>query len=214
MNQSVGIMSHPTFSGVYTQYINTNSNDLTVYTGTDKTVLLNHPVYNDINIDINPRNTGVGRPTLATFKGNIQQYRFAVGDFSDFRACEIPHSWKEGTQIEFHVHWSLGTANDANLRGVKFEIEYTYADMAGVFSANDTQSAESSVALNEPAYTHKYTSIFSFSPATKVGTQMCVRLKRISSVINANAPNSDPFIISFGIHYQSDTIGSRLISTK
>lgn len=212
LNQSVSVYSSPTFTNIHTQYVSA-ANDLTVNTGTDKTLVLNETVYNDINVDPAPRNVGVGRPTLATFKGNLQQFQFAINDFSDFRAIELLHGWKEGSEIELHLHWAQATNNDATVRGVKWEVEYSYADMGGIFVANDSQSKETSISANEPAYTHKYTSIFSFTPATKIGTQVCMKLKRIASVDNV-APATDPFVLSFGLHYQIDTIGSRQRGSK
>lgn len=212
LNQSVSILSQPRFQSINTQQI-TSTSDLTIATASAKTMVLTQPVYNDINLGINPRNVGAGRPTLTTFKGNISEFQFAVGNYADFQPFELLHDWREGTEIEIHLHWALASANDGTVRGVKWSVEYTYADFGGTFVANDTQSKETSIIANEPAYTHKYTSIFTLTPAVKIGTQFCVRLTRIASVVDV-APASDPFVFSFGIHYMIDTMGSRQRGTK
>jgi len=211
-NQRVDILSSPQFTSVYTDNIDAE-NDLTIYTGTNKTLVLDHPVFNDINIGINPRNTGTGRPTLATFKGGILEFQFAVGDFVSATPFELLHDWVEGSTVEFHLHWAMSENNDATVRGVKWAIEFTYADAEGVFVNNDTQSVEAVIPANELAHTHRYTSIFSFTPATKIGTQVCLNLTRIASVTNP-APATSPFALSFGVHYSVNSLGSRTRGNK
>jgi hypothetical protein len=176
-------------------------------------------VYNDINTGINPRNTGAGRPTLSSFVGNLQEFKFAINDFADVTPIEFLHGWKEGSQIEFHCHWATGGVNDATVRGVKWEIEYTWANISGggspeEMSSTTVISAETSIASGQAAKTHKYTSVGTLTPAGgKIGAQLCFRIKRIASVTNT-APTDDPFLLSIGIHYEIDTAGSRTTSSK
>jgi len=175
--------------------------------------------YDDLFVDIAPRTTGVGKPTLSAFSGNIQKYTFAVNDISELSAIELKHDWKEGSEIEIHVHWCTNGANDATVRGVKWEIDYTWANNLEVgnytaFPSATTLSSETSIAENEPDKTHKYTSVLSFTPTGgKIGACLCISLKRIASVTNT-APANNPFVIMVGVHYQIDTIGSLSISSK
>ena len=172
-------------------------------------------VYDDINTGINPRNTGTGRPTLATWMGNIQQFQFAVNDFADMNPIEWLHGWKEGTPIEVHCHWCTGGANNATVRGVKWEVELSYADMNNsVFITPVVASAETAIPANQADRTAFYTSIHTFTPTGyKIGTQMGFMIKRIASVTNT-APAANPFVMSVGVHYIIDTVGSRTISAK
>ena len=109
--------------------------------------------------------------------------------------------------------------NNATVRGVKWEIEAAWANMlmAGgttVMTATGAQSSETSIAANQPALTHRYTSIYSFTPTGgKIGAQVSFRIKRIASVTDV-APAANPFLLSVGIHYQIDTVGSRQIGVK
>jgi hypothetical protein len=171
--------------------------------------------YDDINTGINPRNTGTGRPTLATWLGNIQQFQFAVNDFADMNPIEFLHGWKEGSEIEIHCHWCTGGANATTVKGVKWEVALSYASMDNsVFITPIVASAETSIAIGEVANTAKYTSIYRFTPTGyKIGTQMGFRIKRIASVDNP-APVANPFLMSVGVHYIKDSLGSRLISSK
>jgi hypothetical protein len=177
------------------------------------------PVYNDLALPIVPRTTGVGRPTLATFSGNIREFTMAVGDVTDVNATELLHFWKEGSTIELHVHWATNGTNNATVRGVKWEIDFTWANMQAAggttaFAGVSTQSAETSIAANEPDKTHKYTSVYTFTPTGgKIGAYLCMSLKRIASVTNV-APASNPWILAVGCHISCDTNGSPNIGSK
>jgi hypothetical protein len=191
------------------------ASDLSISTDAGKTMVLAQPVYDDLNLDITPRNTGTGRPTLAPFGDLlINLYQFAINDFSDFTPVEIKHDWKEGTQLEFHIHYAFSSDNDATERKVKFELSYTYADsVAGAsFSSLATIPAEATIAANEAGYKHKYLTLATVTPATKIGTQFLFRLKRIAA--SSSEVLYDPFLFNFGIHYMVDTMGSRTISAK
>jgi hypothetical protein len=193
--------------------------DLTITTGANKTALLGTVVYNDLVLPLIVRTTGAGRPSLAVMIGTIEQYRFAVGDNAEIEATEILHGWKEGTPVEFHIHWVTGGLNNATVRGVKWQIEYswanpTYEGGTTVFGATTLLSAEDTIAANEPALTHHYTNIGTFTPTGgKLGAFLILRLTRIASVTHT-APAANPFGLAAGVHYQIDTIGSRLENTK
>jgi hypothetical protein len=176
-------------------------------------------VYEDIFLPISPKTTGVGSPNLATFLGNIRKFTFAVGDLCEIDTAELLHKWKEGSPIELHVHWATNTLNNATVRGVKWEMDYTWANMesAGgtiIFPDVTTPSVESVIAANEAAKTHKYTSIVSFTPSGgKIGAALLLSLKRIASVTNI-APAADPFVLMVGAHIECDTLGSRTTAGK
>jgi len=181
--------------------------------------MLQDSVFDDLVLPMIVRVTGVGRPNLGSFVGNILQYVFAINDNAEIEATEVLHGWKEGSAIELHVHWATGGLNDGTVRGVKWEIEYSWANMlyiggTTVFGAPTTVSMEDSIAAAEPDRTHRFTHIMSFTPAGgKVGMYLILRLKRIASVTNP-APVADPFGLSLGVHYEIDTLGSRTLLYK
>jgi len=177
-------------------------------------------VWDDWNLarDFTPV-AGAGVPARNAFQGNIVKDQFAVGDAIQWQSAEALHDWKEGTDLEVHLHWALGGANDLTVRGVKWEIEWTACNPleSGVsptaFPATSTQSAEFTIPASQPDRTHRVGTIYTIPAGTlKVGAQILIRLKRIAAA--GTAPAADPFLISFGIHYQSDTRGSRTTFSK
>lgn len=181
----------------------------------------NATVWNDWNLsrDFTPT-TGAGVPARNTLVGNIVKDQFAVNDALQYMSTELLHDWKEGSDLQVHVHWATGGLNDATVRGVKWEVEYTVCNplesgvAPTVFPATVTQSAEFSVPAAEPNRTHRITTIYTIPGSTlKIGAQLLMRLKRIASVANV-APAADPFVISFGVHFEADTLGSRTVIGK
>lgn len=177
--------------------------------------------FNDIQTPmLSGRNPGGDTPILTNFVGNLLRYRFAVGNFLDMPGVELLHDWKEGSALEIHVHWATAVANNATPRGVKWEIEWTLANIESqggtVVFPNTTISAQATdavIAANEAARTHKYTSIVAIdATGFKIGAYLLFRVRRITAT--GTAPATDPFGLAVGVHYQKDTLGSRTISSK
>lgn len=196
-------------------YLGGTTNGLKVSKGGDLTFLGTATVYQDVNTGFaGAKVPASNAPTWTTFIGNINAYTFAVNDYIDVEALEVPHGWKEGSAIEIHIHWATNGNNDATVRGVKWEIEYTWSNMLSAggttaFGSIAAVSTETSIAASEPTLTHKYTSVLSFTPTGgKVGMYIKLRLKRIASVTNT-APANNPFGLAVGIHCELDKVGSR-----
>lgn len=175
-------------------------------------------VWDDLYFEIAPKTVGAGKPTLASFSGNIKQWTMAVGDITELRPVEIKHNGKEGSPIEVHVHWGTNGVDGTN-RGVKWEIDYTWANTlieggTTAFAAATTVSAETQIPANTPDKTHMYTSVVTFTPTGgKIGSNILMSLKRIASVTNPT-PTSSPWVFMVGVHYEINTVGSRTITNK
>lgn len=170
-------------------------------------------VYNDIFLPLSPRTTGAGSPTRRQVGGNIYKFTMAVNDVCEIDAAEFLHDWKEGSAIEVHVHWATRGANNSTARGVKFEVDYSWANMGDAYPAVQTLTQEGPIAALAPDLLHTYTTIGTITPTGgKIGGNIILSLKRVTSV--ATAPANDPWVMMVGIHYESDTLGSRTISGK
>jgi hypothetical protein len=176
-------------------------------------------VYNDLAIGLSGAKVpAANAPTWATFNTDFNEYTFAVNDFFDLEATEFLHDWKEGTEVELHVHW-VSNGQEVAAHGVKWQIKYCWAnalDAGGTtaFTATATLSAETQIPAATPTLTHFYTSVGAFTPTGgKIGAYLKVKITRIASVTNT-APAANPFGLAVGVHYLCDTIGSRTRSTK
>ena len=175
-------------------------------------------VWDDLVIPLSSAKVpAVNAPTWASLIGNLNAYTYAVDDYQEF-AVEMLHSYKEGTNFEFHIHGAINGLV-SGVKGIKFEIEYTIANMEGVsnfnvvFPATTTVEAELTIPDATADLTSFYFDIADITGTTyNIGATIVGRLRRIIAV--GAAPAADPFITQVGVHYVKDTVGSREEYTK
>lgn len=214
IDQSVPQVTTGTFKFpiVATTQIKSNSDsahDLSIVTGADKTILFDTPVYNDIIIQAsNLRPSGTTPPAFVVFQDSIYALQFTNAQTDIvYGAFEIPHSYKEGTDLELHIHWSPSTTNTGNC---VFNFAYTFAANGGTFGAEATKTLTQagSGVVNKHQYVSANTLISGVGIG--IGSIIAFALSRPTG----DAFTGDAFLHSIGIHYRSDTLGSRLISSK
>lgn len=195
------------------------ASDLHIDCGTDKTVVLDETVWDDLPpVPLITSKVGANSPTPTTFVGNIQQYTFDATNDEVFGATEITHQYKEGTDIEVHVHWATNGL-EVGSAAVKWELEYTTADGDGsapfayAFAGSTVISAETTIPANTPDRSHIITTLGTITGvAAKIGAYICWRFRRIAST--GTAPAADPFGLAIGFHVEQDTLGSRQTYVK
>lgn len=190
----------------------TTPTDLTITTGSQKTIALGTSVWKDVFFPQgSPKSTGAGNPTLVTWDGNIRGYSYAVNDAYDGDPQEFPHDGKQGaTTASIHIHW-VNQTNVAATRGVKWQVEYDIRNIGSDFGTTTTISAEETVPANTPVGRHFLTTIGTFT-TPNIGAIMAIRITRIAAA--GTAPATDPVMLGCHYHYEVDTIGSRQITTK
>lgn len=169
-------------------------------------------VYDDLVVPLfSAKVGGANVPTWAALRGNINAYTFAVGDYLTASA-EMLHGYKEGTDIEAHIHWATNGLEAVD-KYVKWEIEYTIGNMSDVMSSSAVETVEAVIPANTPDRNHMYSSIAVIpGSALKIGNYIVFRIRRIAS--SGTAPTANPFALGVGIHYQADTVGSRYRAQK
>ena len=176
---------------------------------------------------------GVKDPTFAVWKTDGSGSRGVwAWSFSDqavasneeelFFAAQLPHSYKEGSDITCHVHWTPAVSGNAN-EFVKWGLEYSFADINENFAANttiiysDASSAATATSSGDATLTagKHYLSDLSVITGTnyKISSILICRVFRNSSDADDDlAQAAIAFEIDF--HFEKDTVGSREILTK
>ena len=168
--------------------------------------------YVDIDFPILIRTTGAGIPTLIAINGNITMPQWAVNDFNVCESQELIHSWKEGSTLYWHIHLTTNGTNVDN-RYVRFELEYGYSDVDGVWTFPATVTTpDLLIPANTPSKTMMIMSLTSFTQPLHIGGHVVARLKRVAAA--GTAPTSNPWIPMLQLHVQLDTLGSRNIGSK
>ncbi len=148
-------------------------------------------------------------PTSAIVVGGIYGWRFDAAKAADLQGSfEIQHDYKEGTDIDFHVHWSPTTTNTGN---IVWGIEYSIAVLGATFPA--TTTITKLIAAPGVVNRHILTDVAKISgTGLKIGTVAIFRVYRQNGGTDTFTGNA--FLHSLGVHYQVNTIGSRTELTK
>lgn len=139
----------------------------------------------------------------------ITTWAFGVGEKISGE-LEIPHDYKEGSDLYFHVHWQGIAAPAGGTDNVQWQLTYTIAQTGQTLDAAATITFESAI-------TTQYTFILSaFAAITgtnfNIGDQFLFTLERIAAT--SDEYGGDALLATVGIHYECDTLGSRQITTK
>lgn len=174
-------------------------------------------VYNDIILPVSNLRPGNTPPSFVAFQNGIYGFSFADGAVDELHgAQEIEHDYKEGTSLEVHVHWS---PSSTNVGYCAWRYEYSIANMTtGSFATSTTLAPTSGSASAGIVNQHLYTSLGTI-PGTiagspvKIGAIIAFRVYRDGNA-GVDTFTGNAFLHSVGIHYESDSLGSRSITEK
>jgi hypothetical protein len=192
-----------------------NPSDFVIDCGTAKTLVLEVPVYQDANIGSLVLQTGGTLPGIveivdSTLTGTgVYTRGFAIGEQGS-GSIEIPHDYKEGTDMIFHIHYVGQDAPAGATDNIKWELTYTITRDGVTTPAATVDSAQDTISTRTM---WKRTDVETIAGAgLKIGDQVNFTLKRIAASSDDYA--GELLIGTLGFHYQTDTIGSRQIGTK
>jgi len=189
--------------------ITRDTDDLIINFASKKTLVLNPTVYDDIIIQAYNLRGGTTPPTYGAFQDSIFGVSF-INTQTDivYGSFEIPHTYKEGTALEAHLHWSPSSTDTGSC---VWNFNYSIANpITGTFGTETlitmTQAGDGTV--NK----HQYVSGNNTIPGTgRLVGDICVfALSRPAG----DSFTGNAFLHSIGVHYQIDTLGSRQQTTK
>jgi hypothetical protein len=210
------------YDGIYC-YLRTdlqNPSDFRINCGTNKTIELQTVVWDDLRIVPGAFDfAGVSDPSLQNWQpggagSTFKVYKFKSGD-EVFFTCQVPHTYKEGTDIEVHVHWTpADRGNEENGNTVAWKLDYSWANINAVFSSSSTANMTDTCTGTDDY--HEITTSATITGTSKTISSMLVcRLYRDAGDTWAGVTAAQsPALLEFDIHFQINTIGSRQESTK
>lgn len=122
-----------------------------------------------------------------------------------FVTAQMPHGWKEGSEISPHVHWS---PTDTDTGNVLWRLEYQMANIDGTFPGTWT-ALDILDAGDGTADKHQ---IAEWAAIDMAGMEMsCIIKFKISRIGGgpSDTYTADAKMLEFDIHYQIDSAGSR-----
>jgi len=197
--------------------------DLTLDCGTEKTLVLAQPVYKDENVGgavLNP--VPAQAPDVVQFvdeggaNTGIYTYGWDIGEAAS-GSIEVPHEYKEGTDLSFHIHFNISAA-PTGTDNVQWQLTYT------ISRNGETLDAPRVINTPDVPVDTQYQAYLGICPnisgttggvnggSIEIGDQFLFSLERVAATGDAFA--GDALVETAGIHYQVDTMGSRQIATK
>ena len=199
------------------------ASDLHIDCGTDKTILLNETVWDDMRVVPGSFDRpGVSDPTIVVYDvnaGGVNTYlwEFKKNDIASF-TLQLPHTYKEGTDISVHVHWTPGPrGNEENGATVGWKVDYSWANIDGAFGTMAT--ADLSDACDGTDHKHQMTPVVAITGTSKsISSMLLCNIKRTDTGADdtwaSTTTGQLPMLLEIDFHYQIDTMGSRQASAK
>lgn len=194
--------------------------DLYQYDGEQREFLesigINLVVWDDLRTPLTAiKLAGVKDPAFDVFLGGVRAYSFssqalAINEEEVFFTTQLPHSYKEGTDIVPHIHWSPSTTDAGTTR---WGLEYTWQNAyLSVFPTTTTIYAES--VASGVANDHLMANFDPIDGAgKKISSMLICRLFRNSSHDNDDY-GAAAFVLEQDFHFQKNTDGSRAMLIK
>lgn len=176
--------------------------------------------YDDLKVPVSSTTKGGSKePVWGKLRDNGSSQGVFIQWFEDksnvteeeelYFTTQMPHQWKEGTEIFPHVHWTA--KSDVGSDKVVWGLEYTWANVGVVFgnttiiTGSDPITAIGTVS----AYEHAITSL---GTITSTGNTLSSML--VCRIFRKSADGIDTFNASAGLleidfHFQIDSDGSR-----
>jgi hypothetical protein len=173
-----------------------------------------HPMrvgYDDVMVSVlTVKSGGSSDPTLEVIGSGttpIKLYKFATGNEVLF-SFEIPHSYKEGTDIECHLHW-MGSGSTGGT--VVWQLDLQPVTMTGLWTFSGTgDKVFTGSGTQNTGGKGQYLSFGTLTGTSLgIGTQIAGKLSR-----QGGTTTTAVYAITIGFHYQIDTFGSLTTTSK
>lgn len=135
----------------------------------------------------------------------FQVYEFDASD-EVFFTVQMPHNYKEGSDLKAHVHWTPGTnGNEENTKTVAWKLDYSWSNIGAAFGASAT--VDMTDTCSGVDHQHELSPSATISGSGKTISSMLVcRLYRDTG--DTWAGSTGPLLLEFDLHYQINSIGS------
>ncbi|KAF0198406.1 MAG: hypothetical protein FD166_1459 [Bacteroidetes bacterium] len=202
--------------GIFAQEVKVNTNLVIEADGTirmDNTAT----VWEDLRIPFNFGTSNTLATTWQQFVGVTYLDVFKPsGDDALFFSVQLPHSWKAGTNIFPHIHWTPMTEGSEDDNGVYWELEYVWANNAETFPSTTTviSGVTTTPELVGDLVPHRHYITKLGPPEGIDGSGKGISSMLVCRIARRGSNPADTYsgnagAIEFDFHYQLDTYGSR-----
>lgn len=182
----------------------------------DITVSSGHEKWDDLRLAGTDLRAGASAPSFTNFRNGLYLQGFVSNQVDEVHfTVQLPHAWKEGSDIHPHIHWTHNVASPGNNAGVVWKLEYSWVNIGSAFPATSTMTAALTWTTSPPAQHVNILTPFLDSEGTDhiVGLGKTVSSQLIGRLYRDTTDNADNWaqialLIELDFHYQIDTLGS------
>jgi hypothetical protein len=165
-----------------------------------------------VSMDKGSSSASLGYSPGESSGGQIWYFRDAKGLETLSFQVQLPHTYKEGTNIYPHLHWTPLTSRSGN---VEWNLDYTWVNFDETTPSAFPSTTTTTVVATGPftARTHLITPLTVNNDGLdgtgkKVSSILICRLWR-NSANSADTYGDDAGLLSFDFHYQINSVGSK-----
>jgi len=200
-------------------FSNDGAKNVKLNCGEEKTIELIESVWDDLRIVPGAFDfAGNADPSIVNWQPGgtgttFKIYKFEKNDEAFF-TCQMPHSYKLGTDLKPHIHWTpceRGNEESGNTVGWKFD--YSIADIGEAFSSSTTIDLSDTCTGIDDYHEITQSGTINGSGITSVSAMLICRIYRTDTGaddtwVGATTAQS-PGLLEVDIHFEIDTLGSR-----
>jgi hypothetical protein len=157
------------------------------------------------------RRSSVNLPTDVVYPTNgAVLYAFDTNDLLGF-TVQMDHSWKPGTDLVCHVHWTPGTRGVAeNAKTVAWKVNLSIADISGGFPAITTYDCTDTCdGVNDKHQVQAATVDVDMASFSGLSPVLLGRIYRDGGDTWVGSGANAPILLEVDFHYQKGRPGSR-----
>lgn len=167
-------------------------------------------VWDDVQVNIGNVRTGSSTPTWTAYKGSEILAFDKSQDNKIFFTAQLPHEYKEGSDICFHIHLAYPDSGTGDTRWI---FTYSWANIGSDFPTESTVTID--IASPEDTDNHHYAEIAPLISGTgkTMSSVLLCSLTREGTHANDDY-DDDAYLVALDFHVEKDTVGSRTEITK
>lgn len=163
-------------------------------------------VWDDLQVNLGTvKLPGVSDPTWTAYKGGrVLAFNKAQDNIITFTA-QLRHSYREGSDIEFHLHTAYP---DSNAGDVRWILTYSWANPEEDFPAETTVTTDIASPANQDQ--HNFDEIIAAidGAGKKISSVLICSLMR-EGTDGADDYDNDVYLAALDFHFQKNMVGSR-----
>jgi hypothetical protein len=204
----VGISSGKLFTDLVTP------KDLTIDCGTQKTIVLAQPVWDDCVVPMTGVRLGGANPAAEiAYRGGLATEFVDNATTYVYMNFQLPHSYYEGSDVELHLHWTInGNGSAGGAENIKWiATSSTSSPTAAASESWPVETVHTGVTVdvqNNSQHDHIITDIAEISGTGLKASEVIIVSIRRDHTVTDNA-TLHALIVSADLHFQKDTMGSR-----